>query len=403
MIFQLAFAHFQSPPPVLTGLDQIRDYEHLFAFKKIGIVTNHTAINRAGLHITDILPTLSEVRIVALFGPEHGVRGHAVAGETVENQVGSLSEVPVYSLYGNTKKPTSEMLRGIDLLVFDIQDIGARFYTYIWTLFHVMQAAAEHNIPLVVLDRPNPVTGKVEGPILDQQFSSFIGLQPLPVRHGMTIGELAQLYNGEGWLGENLRTDLTVIPLKNWRRDIWFEKTGLEFFPPSPNMPDLETATIYPGACLLEGTNVSEGRGTETPFLVFGAPWIASDQLCDRLNSLRLTGLCFEPAEFIPVAIAGKVRAPAYENTHCYGAKIHITHRDNVEPFFSGVCIVQVLHDLYPNDFQFRQDGFFDKLCGTDEIRESIEAGGNILTLREKWRQQHVSFDRMKKKYLLYE
>lgn len=403
LIFPLLLAHCFSRDPVLTGLDQVHHNAHLFAHKKIGIVTNHTAVNRQGIHIVDVFRTMPNVRIVALFGPEHGIRGHTTAGEIVEDQADSLNAIPVYSLYGNIKKPTLEMLQNIDLLVFDMQDIGARFYTYIWSLFYVMQAAAENVIPMVVLDRPNPITGKVEGPILDRRFSSFIGLLPLPVRHGMTIAELAQLYNGEGWLGENLRVKLTVIPVKNWRRDMWFDETGLTFIPPSPNMPDLETAAIYPGTCLLEGTNVSEGRGTESPFLLFGAPWIKSVKLCETLNSLQLAGLSFTAAEFVPVAIAGKVRAPAYENRQCYGAKIHITQRDKVEAFLSGVLIVQVLHDLYPNDFQFRQDGFFDKLCGTDEISESVRAGSTLLTLQEKWRQQHLPFDQMKKKYLLYE
>jgi uncharacterized protein YbbC (DUF1343 family) len=386
---------------VLTGLDQIADYQHLFKNKKIGIITNHTAVNRQGEHITDIFLNLPDVTVAALFGPEHGVRGQAVAGERVESQVDPLTDIPVYSLYGASKKPTPEMLKNIDVLVFDIQDIGARFYTYIWTMFYALQAAAENNITFVVLDRPNPITGKIEGPILEQEFSSFVGLQPIPIRHGLTIGELAKMFVGEKWIGET-KTELIVVPIKNWRRDMWFDETGLQFIPPSPNMPTLETATIYPGTCLLEGTNVSEGRGTDTPFLLFGAPWINADRLCAQLNRLELTGVHFEPAEFTPMSLPGKAPNPKYENKKCFGAKIHITNRDSLNAYACGMHIIKMLQNVYPNDFEFRRDGFFDKLCGTAKVRIAIENGERVENILNVGYKEQEAFLNLREKYLLY-
>ena len=257
----------------LTGLDQIRKFDSLFSGKKIAIITNHTAVNKNQVHISDIFAAIPESRIIAYFGPEHGIKGNEAAGSKIEHKK-SEALIPVYSLYGKTLKPTEEMLKNVDILVFDIQDIGARFYTYIWTMALAMEAATENNIPFVVLDRPNPINGiQVEGNILENEFSTFVGLYPIVVRHGLTIGELANMFNEEGWLKNGVKADLKVIKLKNWDRGRWLDQTELPFIATSPNMPNLETATVYPGLCLLEGTNVSEGRGTDEPFLQFGSPW----------------------------------------------------------------------------------------------------------------------------------
>jgi uncharacterized protein YbbC (DUF1343 family) len=399
------YCRSQSSPQqavVLTGLDQIQDYIDLFANHKIGIITNHTAINREGKHITDIFLSLPDVQVTALFGPEHGVRGQAAAGENVASHADPLHNIPIYSLYGATKRPTPDMLKNVDLLVFDIQDIGARFYTYIWTMFYAMQSAAENNIAFVVLDRPNPITGKIEGPMLDRQFASFVGVQPIPVRHGLTVGELARLFNGEGWLGENKRAGLTVIPLKNWRRDMWLDETGLEFIPPSPNMPSLETATIYPGTCLLEGTNVSEGRGTDSPFMLFGAPWIDAEFVSEKLNALKLAGVNFEPIEFTPISMPGKAPHPKYENKQCYGARIRIVDRGALNSFVCGVHIVKTLRDVYPQEFKFRADGFFIKLCGTDSVQNAIVSGENIKNKLEEM-SRRLEWQQLQSQYLLYD
>ncbi|MBN2270849.1 MAG: DUF1343 domain-containing protein, partial [Sedimentisphaerales bacterium] len=242
---------------VKTGLDNVASYENLFRGKRIGIITNHTACDGRGRHITDVFADMPGVKITALFGPEHGIRGTEAAGKTIESQ-SEDGDIPVYSLYGKTNKPTADMLRDVDVLVFDIQDVGARFYTYTYTMSLAMEAAAENGKRFVVLDRPNPINGlTVEGNILEPKFTSFVGLYPIPVRHGMTVGELAKMFNEQGWLKGGVKADLVVVPMQGWRRGDWYDRTGLRFIKPSPNMIDLETAVVYPGLCLLEGTNVS--------------------------------------------------------------------------------------------------------------------------------------------------
>ncbi|MHC4745057.1 MAG: exo-beta-N-acetylmuramidase NamZ family protein, partial [Planctomycetota bacterium] len=270
---------------VKTGLDNIASYHEMFRGKRVGIITNHTGCNSAGRHITDVFAEMEGVKVTALFGPEHGIKGSKAAGEKIDSEAGEAEDIPVYSLYGKTLKPTPEMLKNVDVLVFDIQDVGARFYTYTYTMSLAMEAAAENRKRFVVLDRPNPINGlTVEGSVLEPRFASFVGLYPIPVRHGMTVGELALMFNRQGWLKGGVRADLVVVSVGSWRRGDWYDKTGLRFIKPSPNMTDLNTAIVYPGLCLLEGTNVSEGRGTRKPFLQFGAPWIDAGELAARLN-----------------------------------------------------------------------------------------------------------------------
>ena len=240
------------------------------------------------------------------------------------------------------------MLHDIDLLVFDIQDIGARFYTYVSTMSLAMEAAAENGKRFVVLDRPNPITGcHVEGNVLEPALSSFVGLYPIPVRHGMTAGELAKMFNEQGWLAGGVKADLVVIPMEGWRRRMWYDQTGLRFIRPSPNMPDLRTAEVYPGLCLLEGTNVSEGRGTRMPFRQFGAPWIDSKHLADRLNKLNLPGMHFETASFTPAS-------SKYQGQTCNGVRIIITDRDQLEPYYSGIRIISEICRMYPRNLQWK-------------------------------------------------
>lgn len=400
-----SFAIVTSPmraESTLTGLDRIDEFQHLFAQKRVGLVVNHTSLNKDGTHISDIFLEMPDVTVTALFGPEHGVRSQAADGELVSDDIDAAQSIPVYSLYGKTSKPTPDMLKNVDILVFDMQDIGARFYTFIWTMFYAMQSAAEQNIPIVVLDRPNPIGGKLEGPVLDRRFKSGIGRQPIPVRHGMTIGELAQLFNGEGGLGENVRADLTVIPMKNWHRAMWFDETGLPFAPPSPNMPNLETASVYPGLCLVEGTNVSEGRGTASPFLTFGAPWIDSEMLIKELTAVKIPGVAFEAIEFTPKTIPGKALHPKFENQRCFGARLSVTDRGALSAFMAGISVIKVIHDLYPQKFAFREDGYFDLLCGTDAVRELIQSGESVQAIKASWRAELGKFEKMRTKYLLY-
>ena len=387
---------------VRTGLDNIHQYEQLFRGKRVGIITNHTALNFHGEHVIDVFDKMENVTITALFGPEHGIRGHAEAGAKVHSAYDPTKGIPIYSLYGKTRKPTPEMLKNVDVLVFDIQDIGARFYTYIYTMALAMEAAAEQGIPFVVLDRPNPINGiAVEGNILDPRFRSFVGLYPLPVRHGMTVGELAKMINGEGWLAKGIQADLTVVPLKNWRREMWFDQTGLKFIKTSPNMPDLETATVYPGICLLEGTNVSAGRGTTMPFKIFGAPWINGQQLAQALNALQLPGVRFRDTTFTPVPILGAANHPKFEHQQCGGVRIIVTDRNQFQPYLTGIHVVNTIYHLYSDQFQWKSS-HFDRLTGTDQIRKAIIAGTAIQKLVSSWQPELQQFLSRRRGYLLY-
>jgi len=388
--------------PVTTELDDAVRLQQVLRHQKVGIVTNHTAYNTAGRHIVDVVAELEDVQLVALFGPEHGIRGAEEAGATVASEQDPAKKVPIYSLYGATRKPTAKMLQNIDVLVFDIQDIGARFYTYIYTMALAMEAAAEQGIKFVVLDRPNPITGiHVEGNVLDPEFVTFVGLYPLPVRHGMTVGELATLIDNEGWLKKSVHADLTVIPLQHWSRHEWFDQTGLPFRQPSPNMPDLATATVYPGLCLIEGTNVSEGRGTDQPFQLFGAPWVDAKKLCPRLNELELPGVHFDPASFTPASIPQVANHPKYQGRTCFGARVRVIDRNIFQPYWTGIQIVNVLHTLYPDSLTWRTTSF-DRLCGTDGIRKAIIAGQNLGALRRNWQPDLAQFEKTRRKYLLY-
>jgi len=379
----------------MTGLDHVGEYKNLFEGKRLGIITNHTAYDRDGRFIIDVFKGMAGVKITALFSPEHGLWGAAPDGEKIGDQTHPLYNLPVHSLYGKTRKPTSDMLRNIDILVFDIQDIGARFYTYIYTMSLAMEAAAENGKTFVVLDRPNPINGiSVEGNILEPAQASFVGLYPIPVRHGMTAGELAKMFNGQGWLSGRVKAELVVVPMEGWRRPMWYDQTHLRFIKTSPNMPDIETAAIYPGLCLLEGTNVSEGRGTAMPFRQFGAPWINSKFLAERLNSLNLPAMRFEPASFTPAS-------SKYQDKECHGVRIIVSDRDRLEPYFSGIRIVNEIYRMYPEQFEWRAS-HFDRLCGTSKIRNAITSHTSLYVLRNKWQKQLESFMKIRAGHLIY-
>ena len=380
---------------VRTGLDRVGEYKNVFEGKRLGIVANHTAYDRNGRFVVDVFRGMDGVKIVALFSPEHGLWGKERAGGGIDDQIDPTYGLPVRSLYGKTRKPTPKMLWDIDVLVFDIQDIGARFYTYISTMSLAMEAAAENGKRFVVLDRPNPINGAcVEGNVLDPKLASFVGVHPIPVRHGMTVGELAKMFNGHGWLADGVRADLIVIPMEGWRRRTWYDGTGLRFIKPSPNMPDLQTATIYPGLCLLEGTNVSEGRGTDNPFRQFGAPWIDAKRLVEQLNKLNLPGMRFEPVHFTPTS-------SKHRNRVCNGVWIIIADTDALEPYYAGIKIVDAIFRLYPGEFQWRA-GHFDRLCGTSAVRQAITNGSSLDALRNEWQAELTSFKKIRDRYLIY-
>lgn len=375
----------------------LEDHKDLIKGKRVGLITNPTGVDQNLNSVVDLLFNDPDVELTALYGPEHGVRGSAQAGAYVEYYIDEKTQLPVYSLYGQTKKPTPEMLENVDVLLFDIQDVGTRFYTYIYTMAYAMEAAKENDIPFIVLDRPNPLGGhKVEGPVLETEYKSFVGNYEIPLRHGMTVGELAMLFNEEF----NIGADLTVVEMNRWKRTMHYDETPLDFVMPSPNMPTLDTAFVYPGAALIEGTNVSEGRGTTKPFELIGAPFINSDDLSAKLNSLNLPGVKFRAASFTPTFSkhAGKLS---------HGIQIHITDQDSFEPIVTGLHIVKTIHDMYPEDFQFRAEdsrgiSFFDLLTGNGWIREEIEAGTSVEDIQTMWEDELAEFKQVREKYLLY-
>jgi len=398
MLVLTASACVSHAAQVKTGLDSINEYRALFAGQRIGIIANQTAQSAQGRFIVDMFKLMPDAEVVALLAPEHGLWGSQAAGESIQTTVHPDYQIPVHSLYGQglqRAKPTAEMLADLDILVFDIQDIGARFYTYIWTMVLAMEAAAQNNTRFIVLDRPNPITGmQVEGNILDPDYATFVGLHPIPVVHGMTVGELARLINAQGWLAQGVKADLQVIPLQGWERSMWYDQTGLPFVKPSPNIPDIETALIYPGLCLLEGTNLSEGRGTPLPFKQFGAPWIKSRALLSRLQALDLPGLRFETTEFTPCG-------SKHKDTLCYGIRVHVTMRKELAPYFTGIQIVQAIHDLHQEEFQWHAR-HFDRLCGSDATRKAIMRRASLAHLRDTWQGQLSAFKAVRRKYLLY-
>ncbi|RKQ28664.1 exo-beta-N-acetylmuramidase NamZ family protein [Oceanobacillus halophilus] len=380
------------------GVDVLLDEQKdLIEGKRVGLITNPTGVDRDLNSIVDLLHKDPDVDLTALYGPEHGVRGDAQAGEYVEFYIDETTGLPVYSLYGQTRKPTPEMLENVDVLVFDIQDVGTRFYTYIYTMAYAMEAAKENGKEFIVLDRPNPLGGhKVEGPVLDPEYASFVGNYPIPLRHGMTVGELAKLFNEEF----GIDADLSVIEMNGWKRHMYYDDTELEFVLPSPNMPTLETALVYPGAALMEGTNLSEGRGTTKPFELIGAPFVNSTELAAELNELDLPGVIFRAASFTP-----SISKHAGELTH--GVQIHITNKKAYKPVETGLHIVKTLHDLYPEDFAFRAENsagisFFDNLIGNGWIREAIENGETVKEMEKEWKDELKEFERVRREYLIY-
>lgn len=373
------------------GVERLMKHEkHLLEGKRVGLITNPTGVDSELNSVVDLLYNDPDIQLEALYGPEHGVRGDAQAGQYVDYYIDEVTGVPVYSLYGKTRKPTPEMLENVDVLVFDIQDVGTRFYTYIYTMALAMEAAKEKGIPFVVLDRPNPLGGKnVEGPVLDPEFASFVGQYAIPLRHGMTVGELANLFNHEF----NIDADLEVVKMKGWKRNSYFDETGLQFVMPSPNMPTLETALVYPGTALIEGTNVSEGRGTSKPFELLGAPFINSTELASSLNNLNLQGVKFRAASFTPTFSkhSGKLS---------HGVQVHVTDRTKYQPVETGLHIVKTLKDLYPEDIQLTS--FFDNLIGNGWIRQGIENGMTVKEMKAQWEKELKQFEKVRKQYLLY-
>jgi len=364
---------------------------------RVGAVTNHTGRTKDGTHLLDLLRAHPKVRLEALFGPEHGIWGDRPAGEEVESRLDPETGVKVWSLYGRTRKPTPDMLEGLDVLVFDVQDVGARFYTFLSTMSLAMEAAFQAGIPFFVLDRPNPITGThIEGPVLRTRFSSFVGLHPIPIRHGMTLGELA-LMIADRWL--SVRGKLEVVRMEGWRRDMWWEETGWPWRNPSPNMPSPSAALCYPGTCLAEGTNLSEGRGTEEPFERIGAPWVRGSELAEELNARGLDGIVFRPISFVPEPLPSAPN-PKYKGVKCEGVLLAVTDKEAFQPVRTGVHILSAVGKLFP-EFTFYDDRF-DRLAGTEDLRRAIVDGRDPEDIVAGWEDELEAFQDLRKEYLLY-
>ncbi len=371
----------------------LSDSSHLVSGRRVGLITNHTGIGRDRTHSMDLLLGQG-IELVALFGPEHGIRGAVDEGDRVASGRDERTGLPVYSLYGATLEPTSEMLADIEVLLFDIQDIGARYYTYVSTMALAMKAAAEHGIPFVVLDRPNPIGGAhVQGNVLEPEHSSFVGMYPVPMRHGMSVGELARLFNDRFGIG----AELHVIPAAGWRRADWFDETGLPWIKTSPNMPDLESATHYPGTCLFEGTNLSVGRGTPIAFQQIGAPWLDGAALAERLNGYDLPGVRFEAVSFTPEGAHDR----KYSGELVSGVRLIATDRSVYDPTHAGVAALIEARRLASERWEWRP-AHFDRLAGTSRLREQIEAGASLADVTSAWANQLAAFNQLRAPYLLY-
>jgi uncharacterized protein YbbC (DUF1343 family)/CubicO group peptidase (beta-lactamase class C family) len=373
---------------VMTGIDVLeRDQFRPLAGLRLGLVTNHTGRNREGRQTIDVLSKAPGAKLVALFSPEHGIRG--LADEKISDSKDEATGLPIYSLYGESRRPKAEQLKDLDALVFDIQDIGARFYTYISTLGNVMEEAAKANLPVFVLDRPNPIGGlDVEGPVADNDKLSFIAYHTIPVRHGLTIGELAQLFNRQRRIGADLR----VIKMEGWRRSMWFDETNLTWTNPSPNMRSLTEATLYPGIGLLETTNVSVGRGTDTPFELVGAPWIQGDKLAEVLNQRGIPGVRFVPVRFTP-------STSVFKGEQCSGINIIITERSAFRPVLAGIEIAVALRRMYPSDWKV--DSYLRLLVNSNTL-ERLKRGESAREIIGTWGAQLDEFRRARAEVLLY-
>jgi uncharacterized protein YbbC (DUF1343 family) len=394
---------------VKTGLDVlIKSHLKLFQSKRVGIISNPSGVTFDLVQNVDALKAAG-VKVTAIYAPEHGFRGAAKEGEKVDTYVDEITGITVYSLYGKGHKPSQEMLQDVDVLLFDLQDAGARFYTFISTLLDAMEACKEHGKICLVLDRPNPVNGNdVEGNILDMNFKTFVGYSPIPIRYGLTLGELSRFYNAhfklqfkELVLASDTSTlgdaQLVIAPISGWKREMYFDETGLQWVCPSPNFATVDTAIVFPGCCFIEGTNASEGRGTVRPFEWIGAPYIDADKWAHHLNQLNLPGIRFRPNYFVP-------RYQKNEGNLCFGIQVHLLDRHQFIPTLTGLHIVNTLYHLFQKDFKWIkfERYFLDNLLGGDMPRKAIEAGESMDAVFARWKKDSDEFKKLRKPYLIY-
>lgn len=389
---------------VLTGLARLAsEGNSVLDGRRIGLICNPTAVDSELVHAIELLGRRVDLKLVALFGPEHGVRGDAQDMISVDNATDKRSGLPVHSLYGTTEDtlaPTPEMLDQIDVMVYDVQDVGSRYYTFVWTMVLAMRACAKAGKAFCVLDRPNPLGGvHVEGPAIAPGFESFVGLVSCPNRHGLTAGEIARWRHAV----EKLDLDLAVISMRNWQRDMRFDHTGLPWVMPSPNMPTPDTALVYPGMCLVEGTELSEGRGTTRPFELAGAPHLDGHELAETLAAWKLPGVTFRPVVFTPMfqKHAGKA---------CGGVQLHVTNPETFRPYLTGVAFLKACHDQAPGEFRWRERAYefvdkipaIDLLAGSAALREGITSGASLDDLAARWPRDEGAFAEERAEFLLY-
>ncbi len=384
------------------GLEKVLDEKiKILRGLKIGLICNQASVNHNFQHASDLFSEHPGINLTALFGPQHGIRAD-VQDNMIEtsHSIDESTKLPVYSLYSETRQPTKEMLANLDALVVDLQDVGCRVYTFIYTMANAMKACAKFNKKIFVLDRPNPLNGiKVEGNILEKGYESFVGQYPIPMRHALTIGEMAKLFNEEF----GINCDLEVIEMDNWARENYYDETDAPWVLPSPNMPTISTAVVFPGTVFFEGTQVSEGRGTTKPFEIIGAPYINSKELGDALNSLKLGGVIFQPISFLP-------SFQKHSNKNCNGVFIHVVNRELFEPVITGIAILKTIFDLHPNDFEWKIPPYeyvydrnpFDVIAGTTKLRSRLESMTSLHEIKNEWQKDIIKFSIIRNKYLLY-
>ena len=382
------------PGDVRPGIEVLlSDSLSLVRGRRAGLITNHTGRDRSGIPSIDLLAAHPEVELVALFSPEHGIRGSAEAGVRVEGGVDERTGLPIHSLYGENRAPTAEMLDGVEVLLFDIQDVGARYYTYLSTMALAMEAAGEHGIPFVVLDRPNPIGGDpVQGNVLNPDFSSFVGLYPIPMRHGLTAGEFARMAVGEF----GVRVDLSAAALDGWERTMPFEESGIPWIAPSPNMPSVESALHYPGTCLFEGTPISVGRGTDRAFQLVGAPWLDEEELASRLIELGVPDARFIPVRFTP----NQPGDGKFGGTEVGGVRLEAAG-PGYDPTLAALALLVEIKAMSGDRWSWRT-GHFDRLAGTDALRLALDAGASYAELAEGWGDGLGNYLVQREGYLLY-
>ncbi len=392
LVGALSFSADSAKEPVLLGIDVLEAQGYaLLQGKQVGLITNQTGVDSSGKSTADLLAKAPGVKLVALFSPEHGIRGTREHGETVGDSIDPKLHIPVYSLYGSVQKPTPEMLNAIDVLVFDMQDVGARFYTYLTTMGMAMEIASQRGIGFMVLDRPNPLGGSVlEGQVLDPRIQHFTAYYQIPVRHGFTAGELAQWYNQTRKLG----AELTIMTMKNWKRDELWADTGLSFVAPSPNIRNPTAALLYCGVGMFEATNVSVGRGTDFPFELVGAPWVSGETLAKRLNDLQLPGLQFSPALFTPTS-------DNYQGQLCSGVRIKVTDPKAARPVDLFVQIACLIRELWPKGFQPRWEEV-ELMTGSQDFEHLYTQNKPASDILAVFHKSADDFDKSRSSYLLY-